>query len=197
MGPLETVKPWQSGQIQGVRRFRDRLYATGLRPLGDAIEPATRRLLHRTTRKVTRDVEALRFNTAISAMMELLNHLGELPDPLPREAARTLILLVSPFAPHVAEELWQKGGHDRAGTGTLAHEAWPTWDETLCQEDAVEIAVQVDGRVRGRAVLPRTASAEEARAAALAAAGVAPHVAGRTVKKLVYRPGEIVNLVVS
>jgi leucyl-tRNA synthetase len=196
MGPLETVKPWQSAQIQGVRRFRDRLYATGLRPLGDAIGPATRRLLHQTTRKVTRDIEALRFNTAISAMMELLNHLVELPDPLPREAVRTLVLLVSPFAPHVAEELWQKGGHDRAGSGTLAREAWPTWDETLCEEDTVEIAVQVNGRVRGRAVLSRTASAEEARAAALAAAGIAPHVAGRTVKKLVYRPGEIVNLVV-
>jgi leucyl-tRNA synthetase len=196
MGPLETVKPWQSAQIQGVRRFRDRLYATGLRPLGDAIDPATRRLLHQTTRKVTRDIEALRFNTAISAMMELLNHLRELPDPLPREAAKTLVLLVSPFAPHVAEELWQKGGHDLAGSGTLAHEAWPTWDETLCEEDTVEIAVQVNGRVRGRAVLSRTASAEEARAAALAATGIAPHVAGRTVKKLVYRPGEIVNLVV-
>jgi leucyl-tRNA synthetase len=196
MGPLETVKPWQSAQIQGVRRFRDRLYAMGLRPLGDAIDPATRRRLHRTTRKVTRDIEALRFNTAISAMMELLNHLGELPDPLPREAVRTLVLLVSPFAPHVAEELWQKGGHDRTGSGTLAHEAWPTWDETLCEEDTVEIAVQVNGRVRGRAVLPRTASAEEARAAALAATGIAAHVAGRTVIKLVYRPGEIVNLVV-
>ena len=196
MGPLETVKPWQSAQIQGVRRFRDRLYATGLRPLGDAIGPATRRLLHQTTRKVTRDIEALRFNTAISAMMELLNKLGELPDPLPREAVRTLVLLVSPFAPHVAEELWQKGGHDRAGSGTLAYEAWPTWDETLCEEDTVEIAVQVNGRVRGRAVLSRTASAEEARAAALAATGIAPHVAGRTVKKLVYRPGKIVNLVV-
>ena len=196
MGPLETVKPWQSAQIQGVRRFRDRLYATGLRPLGDTIDPATRRLLHQTTRKVTRDIEALRFNTAISAMMELLNHLGEGPDPLPREAVRTLVLLVSPFAPHVAEELWQKGGHDRAGSGTLAQEAWPTWDETLCEEDTVEIAVQVNGRVRGRAVLPRTASAEEARTAALAAPGIAAHVVGRTVTKLIYRPGEIVNLVV-
>jgi len=196
MGPLETVKPWQSAQIQGVRRFRDRLYTMGLRPLADAIDAATRRRLHQTTRKVTRDIGALRFNTAISAMMELLNHLGELPDPLPREAVRTLVLLVSPFAPHVAEELWQKGGHDRAGSGTLAHEAWPTWDDPLCEVDTIGIAVQVNGRVRGRMVLPRTASAEEARAAALAATGIAAHVAGRRVVKLVYRPGEIVNLVV-
>jgi len=197
MGPLEAVKPWQSSQIQGVRRFRDRLYVTGTRPLGDAIDESTRRLLHQTAKRVTRDVEALRFNTAVSGMMELLNHLSDLPNPLPREAVRTLILLVSPFAPHVAEELWQRGGHDVERTGTLAYQAWPTWDEALCQEDTVEIAVQVNGRVRGRVVLPHTASAEAARTAALGADGVAPHVAGRTVRRFVYVPGKIVNVVVA
>ena len=109
---------------------------------------------------------------------------------------RTLILLVSPFAPHVAEELWQRGGHD-ADASTLAYEPWPTYDEALCVDDEIEIAVQVNGKVRGRVVLPRPASADEARAAALAADGVAPHVAGRTVKKFVYVPGKIVNIVVS
>src|SRR5207245_2765948 len=79
MGPLEAVKPWQSSQIQGMRRFRDRLYATGMRPLDDAIGESTRRLLHQTAKRVTRDVEALHFNTAISGMMELLNHLSDLP----------------------------------------------------------------------------------------------------------------------
>jgi leucyl-tRNA synthetase len=196
MGPLEAVKPWQSSQIQGVRRFRDRLYATGTRPLGDAMDESTHRLLHQTAKRVTRDVEALRFNTAISGMMELLNHLSDLPDPLPREAVRTLILLISPFAPHVAEELWRRGGHDVERAGTLAYQAWPTWDEALCQEDTVEIAVQVNGRVRGRVVLPYTASAEAARRAALGADGVAPHVAGRTVSKFVYVPGKIINVVV-
>ena len=196
MGPLEAVKPWQSSQIQGVRRFRDRLYATGIRPLGDAIDESTRRLLHQTAKRVTRDIEALRFNTAISGMMELLNHLSDLPDPLPREAVRTLILLVAPFAPHVAEELWQTGGHDVERTGTLAHRAWPTWDEALCQEDTVEIAVQVNGRVRGRVVLSHAASAEAARTAALSADGVASHVAGRPIRKFVYVPGKIVNVVV-
>jgi leucyl-tRNA synthetase len=196
MGPLGAVKPWQSSQIQGVRRFRDRLYTTGMRPLGDAIDEPTRRLLHQTAKRVTRDIETLRFNTAISGMMELLNHLGDLPDPLPREAVRTLILLVSPFAPHVAEELWQRGGHDVERTGTLGHEAWPTWDEGLCQEDSVEIAVQVNGRVRGRVVLSRTASEDAARTAALGADGVAPHVADRALKKFVYLPGKIINVVV-
>jgi leucyl-tRNA synthetase len=81
-------------------------------------------------------------------------------------------------------------------TGTVAYQAWPTWDEALCQEDTVEIAVQVNGRVRGRVVLPYTASAEAARRAALGADGVAPHVAGRTVSKFVYVPGKIINVVV-
>ena len=196
MGPLEAVKPWQASQIQGVRRFVDRLYATGMRPLSDGIDEPIRRLLHQTTKSVTRDIETLRFNTAISSMMELLNHLSDLPDPLPREAVRALILLVSPFAPHVAEELWQRGGHDVERAGTLAHQAWPTWDEMLCQEESVEIAVQVNGRVRGRVVLARTASADAARMAALDADGVAPHLAGRTLKKVVYVPGKIVNVVV-
>ena len=197
MGPVEAVKPWQASQIQGVRRFRDRLYATGMRPLSDGIDEPTRRLLHQTAKRVTRDIEALRFNTAISAMMELLNHLSDLADPLPRQAVRTLILLVSPFAPHVAEELWQRGGHDLERRGTLAHEAWPTWDEVLCQEDSVEIAVQVNGRVRGHVVLSRTASEDAARTAALGADGVGAHLAGRTVRKIVYVPGKIVNVVVS
>jgi len=196
MGPLEAVKPWQASQIQGVRRFRDRLYATGMRPVGDGIDELTRRLLHQTVKRVTRDVEALRFNTAISAMMELLNRLSDLPDPLPREAVRTLILLVSPFAPHVAEELWQRGGYDVEQAGTLAHQAWPTRDEALCREDSVEVAVQVNGRVRGHVVLSHTASEAAARTAALNADGVRAHLAGRTVRKVVYVPGRVVNLVV-
>jgi len=196
MGPLEAVKPWQASQIQGVRRFRDRLYATGMRPVCDGIDELTRRLLHQTVKRVTRDVEALRFNTAISVMMELLNRLSDLPDPLPREAVRTLILLVSPFAPHVAEELWQRGGHDVEQAGTLAHQAWPTWDEALCREDSVEIAVQVNGRVRGHVALSRTDSEDAARTAALNADGVGAYLAGRTVRKVVYVPGKVVNVVV-
>jgi len=196
MGPLEAMKPWQSSQIQGVRRFRDRLLATAARPLGDVAASATQRLRHRTVKKVTRGIEGLRFNTAISSMMELLNHLAALPDPLPRDAVRTLILLVSPFAPHVAEELWQRGGHDVEGQGTLAHVPWPAWDEALCEDDQVELAVQVNGRVRGRVVLSPTASPAEARAAVLAAQDIAAIIGGRMIDKFIYVPGKIVNIVV-
>ncbi len=191
MGPLEAVKPWQKAQIQGVVRFRDRLWAVCGRDAVDGIDEETRRIVHKTIRKVTRDVEAMAFNTAISAMMVLVNHLTALPE-LPREAACALVLLVAPFAPHVAEELWLKLGHPTS----LALEPWPTWDEALCVEDVVEMAVQVNGKVRGKVRLSRTAGEDEAREAALAAEGVAAFTAGKAVRKLIYVPGKIVNLVV-
>jgi len=191
MGPLEAVKPWQSSQIQGVVRFRDRLYSILTRPLTDTIDDATRRLLHRTIKKVGEDVEHLSFNTAISAMMVLLNHLGSFKD-VPKEAAQGLALIVSPFAPHVAEEIWHSWGHDRS----ISLEAWPSFDPALCVDDVLEMAVQVNGKVRGRVTLSVKASENEAREAALAADGVSPYTSGKTIKKFIYVPGKIVNLVV-
>ncbi len=158
MGPLEDVKPWQMSQIQGVVRFRDKLWALGQRPAADGIDEATKRLLHKAIKKVTGDVEALAFNTAISAMMVLTNQLAAL-EAVPREAMRALTLLVAPFTPHLAEELWHLQGHAES----LAHEPWPTWDEALCVDDVVEMAVQVNGKVRGRVTLPRAANEDDAR----------------------------------
>ncbi len=191
MGPLEEVKPWQMSQIQGVARFRDKLWALGQKLASDEIDEGTKRLVHKTIKKVTGDVEGMAFNTAISAMMVLANHLGGLP-VVPREAMRALTLLVSPFAPHLGEELWHLQGHEKS----LAHEPWPTWDEALCVDDVVEMAVQVNGKVRGRVTLPRAAGEDEARAAALAAEGVGAHTAGKAVKKFIYVPGKIINIVV-
>jgi leucyl-tRNA synthetase len=191
MGPLEAVKPWQTAQIQGMVRFRDRLFATLTRPLGGEMTDETRRLMHKTIKKVTLDIEGLAFNTAITAMMVFLNHLTGLSEP-PREAAHTLILLVSPFAPHVGEELWRLTGHERS----LAHEAWPAYDEALCIDDVIELAVQVNGKVRGHVKLSRGASEGDARAAALEVPGVQQFTAGKQVKKFIYVPGKIVNVVV-
>ncbi len=191
MGPLEEVKPWQMSQIQGAVRFRDKVWALGQRPGTDAIDDATRRLLHKTVKKVTSDVDAMAFNTAISAMMVLANHLADQKE-VPRAAMAALTLLVSPFAPHLGEELWRLQGH----TESLAREPWPTWDEALCVDDVIEMAVQVNGKVRGRVTLPRAASEGDARAAALAAEGVGAHTAGKQVKKFIYVPGKIINLVV-
>jgi leucyl-tRNA synthetase len=191
MGPLEAVKPWQSSQIQGVVRFRDRVWAACTKPVVEASDDETRRLVHRTIQKVTSDVEALSFNTAISAMMVLTNHLTGLP-AIPREAAEALTLLLAPFAPHLCEELWKRLGHDES----LAHHAWPSFDPALCVDDVVELAVQVNGKVRGRVRLARDASEADAKAAALAAEGVAAFTDGKSVKKFVYVPARIVNLVV-
>lgn len=191
MGPLEAVKPWQMDQIQGVARFRDKVWALGQRPTTDAIEEPTRRLLHKTLKKVSGDIESLAYNTAISAMMVLANHLTELA-AVPREAMRAFALILSPFAPHLGEELWRLLGSETS----LAHEPWPTWDEALCIDDVIEMAVQVNGKVRGRVTLSRVASEDDAKRAALAADGVGAFTAGKTVKKFIYVPGKIVNIVV-
>ncbi len=191
MGPLEAVKPWQSSQIQGVVRFRDRVWAACTRPVADAIDDETRRLLHKAVQKVTKAIETLSFNTAISTLMIFTNHLSSAAT-LPREAAEKLVLMLSPFAPHIAEELWSRLGHD----GTLAHEPWPTFDEALCIDDVIEMPVQVNGKVRGHVKLDRTATQDAAVAAAVAVEGVKAFVEGKSIKKVVFVSGRILNLVV-
>jgi leucyl-tRNA synthetase len=194
MGPLEQTKPWQTLGIEGVRRFLDRVWnvCTGeLSREPAAYDAATRRAVHKTVKKVGDDIEAMRFNTAISAMMILVKHLGALA-VVPFEAARALVLIVSPFAPHLGEELWERLGNP----DSLAYEAWPTYDPALVKDDVVEIGVQVNGKLRGVIQLAVDATADEARAAAIAEANVSAHVAGKNVKKLVYVPGKIVNFIV-
>ncbi|MFO0586161.1 MAG: leucine--tRNA ligase [Polyangiaceae bacterium] len=192
MGPLEAVKPWQTSQVSGVVRFRDRLYTAVTKSVpGAQMGDDTKKLLHRTIKKVSQDIDAMAFNTAISAMMVYTNHLLSLAE-VPRDAALPLVLLVSPFAPHLGEELWRQTGH----TESLAYEPWPTWDEALCVDDVVELAVQVNGKVRGKVTLAKAASEPDARAAALAVPSVASFTDGKQIKKFVYVPGKIVNLVV-
>jgi leucyl-tRNA synthetase len=191
MGPLEQVKPWQTSGIQGVRRFLDRVMAVATGELGDKVDKETQKLVHKTIRKVTSDIENLRFNTAVSAMMILTRHLSE-QKPAPREGVRALVLLLSPFAPHIGEELWQRLGNARS----LAYEPWPTFDEELCRDEVVEIAVQVNGRVRGRIQIAPDAGEDEARRAAEAEPNVKAFVAGKTIQKFLYVPGKIVNLLV-
>jgi leucyl-tRNA synthetase len=193
MGPIESVKPWQTSGIEGIRRFLDRVFLAVTGPLGDACGIETKRLLHKTIKKVGGDIEALRFNTAISAMMILINHLRAL-DPVPREAADALVLMVSPFAPHLGEELWQRLGH--TVPGTLTNEPWPTFDPALVLDDVVEMGVQVNGKLRGVIQLAHDASEDVARQAALADPKVKAHVEGKPLKKVIYVPGKILNFIV-
>jgi leucyl-tRNA synthetase len=198
MGPLEAVKPWQTRGVIGVRRFLERSWSSLAHAKQQAeqgsasLDDETLRLLHKTVKKVGEDIEALRFNTAVSALMILSNRLAELPQ-VPVDAARTFTLLLAPFAPHLAEELWERLG----GEQSLAHEPWPAFEAALTVDDLVEMGVQVNGKLRGRVKLRRDATEADVRAALAADPSVQSHVQGKTEKKFVYVPGRIINLVVA
>jgi leucyl-tRNA synthetase len=191
MGPLEQVKPWQTSGIEGVRRFLDRVWNVATGPLSDEYDEATKRHVHKTIQKVTHDIEAMRFNTAISAMMILVKQLAALP-AAPRDAVKALALILSPFAPHLGEELWERLG----AAESLAYAPWPAFDPELVKEDVVELGVQVNGKLRGVVQIAVDADEASAREAALAEPKVQAQVAGKTVKKLVYVPGKIINVIV-
>jgi leucyl-tRNA synthetase len=194
MGPLEQVKPWQTSGIEGVSRFLERVWNVATGPTSTdaaAYDEATRRLVHKTVKKVGGDIESLRFNTAISAMMILVRHLGGLK-AVPHDAAKTLALLLSPFAPHLGEELWERLG----GKGSLAYEPWPEFDPALVKDAEVEIGVQVNGKLRGTLTLAVDADEETAREAALAEPKVKTHLEGKTVRKFIYVKGKIANFIV-
>jgi leucyl-tRNA synthetase len=193
MGPLEQMKPWQTAGIQGVRRFLDKVEGVASREL-EAGEGTleTKKLVHRTVKKVGDDIDSLRFNTAVSSMMILVNHLAGLENP-PRGAVEKLVLCLAPFAPHLGEELWERLGH----APSVASAPWPAFEPALCEDDEREIGVQVNGKVRGRAMLAVTATEDEARKAGLSDPNVAKFIEGKTLRKVVYVPGKILNFIVS
>jgi leucyl-tRNA synthetase len=194
MGPLEQMKPWQTNGIEGISRFLERVWnvATGTITKDPAeYDDATRRLVHKTIQKVTHDIEALRLNTAVSAMMILVRHLGSLK-AVPYDAVRAIALLLSPFAPHLGEEIWQRLG----GAKTLAYEPWPEFDPALVRDETAEIGVQVNGKLRGTIKIAVDADEDTARSAALAEERVRAHVEGKTVKKFIYVKGKIVSFIV-
>ena len=192
MGPLEAVKPWQTSAIEGVRRFLDRTFNACTNLTDDAADDETNRLLHKTIKKVGEDIEGLRFHTAIAAMMVLVRHLNGLK-ATPRAVAKTFALILSPFAPHAGEELWQRLG----GATTLAYEPWPAFDPALVKDDVVDIGVQVNGKARGNVVIAVDADEETAKAAALADERVKAFTEGKTIKKVIYVKGRILNFIVA
>jgi leucyl-tRNA synthetase len=192
MGPFEQVKPWQTSGIQGVRRFLDRVHKLGTGPLvAAAADLETDKLVHRAIKKVTEDIEALRFNTAVSTMMILSNHLHGL-EQVPKQSLEALILCLSPFAPHLCESLWVELGHEPS----IGRQPWPTFDPALCVDDVVEIPIQVNGKVRGHITLHRDATEAQALELATIATGVPQHLQGKSLHKVAYVPGRIINLIV-
>ncbi|MBK8726678.1 MAG: leucine--tRNA ligase [Holophagaceae bacterium] len=192
LGPLEAVKPWSTGGIQGVARFLERSWALVQKPMtGEAPSGELLRSLHKTIRKVTEDIEALRFNTGISALMILLNELAK-ADPLPKEAVELHVRLLHPFAPHLAEELWETLGHPPS----LQAVPWPAYDPALCVDAAVTVAVQVNGKLRGKLTLPAGVAEADALQAAKADEGVVKWLEGKELVKTIWVPDKLVSFVV-
>jgi leucyl-tRNA synthetase len=199
MGPLVDTKPWSTRGVEGVHRFLSRSWRMIVGPDGSihpsvreaACTPDQERVLHQTIRKVTEDLEGLAFNTAISQMMIFVNEFLN-ADPRPRLAMETFVLLLSPFAPHIAEEFWQLLGHD----GTLAYHPWPAFDEAKTRTAEVEIAVQVNGKVRGKFGAAPDSPEELLRELALAEPGVRLHMAGKEIVRIVAVKNRLVNIVV-
>ncbi len=192
MGPLEVSKPWATAGLVGVSRFLERLWALSERPLA-ASEPSPElaKLLHKTIRKVTDDTATLNFNTAISAMMILSNELAKL-DTLPQQVWEAFIRLLSPYAAHLAEELWQKAG--KAPSVGLA--PWPAYDEALVRDDTAVIVVQVNGKVRDKFEAPAGTDKAELERLALAREKTREWISGKSLRKVIVVPDKLVNIVV-
>ena len=198
MGPLEASKPWNTRDVPGAQRFLNRVWRM---IVGDEDQRAlllegpadeqVEKSLHKLIAKVGQDIEAMKFNTAVAAMMEFVNTVFKARRIAQNQAER-FVLVLSPFAPHIAEELWRRLGHEES----LAYEPWPTYDENMIAEDTVELAVQVNGKLRGRISVPADASQDDCVAAALAEPKVAAAVEGKSIVKQIVVPGRLVNLVV-
>ncbi len=192
IGDFEKAAPWSGDSIRGANRFLERVWALSDHLLdGDEIRPALESAIHKTIRKVGEDIENLKFNTAIAAMMALLNEFGANGGANRAEYA-VLVQLLNPFAPHMTEELWEMLGN----TETLAYAPWPVFDPAKCVEDTVEIAVQVNGKIRARINVGVNDDAATVLAAAKQQERVAPELEGKQLIKELYVPRKLVNLVV-
>jgi len=199
MGPLEAVKPWSIQGVQGVYRFLQKTWRmivdedTG--ELAEAVKevPAdetTLRLLNQTIRKVGNDIETFNFNTAISAMMIFANHLSS-QTVRPKSAVEKFILILAPFAPHIAEELWQRLGH----SDSLAYEPWPQYDEELAKEKEIELAVQVNGKIKDRIIVGAETDEEQIKQRVFASKKVMAAMAGKSARKIIVVKPRIVSII--
>jgi leucyl-tRNA synthetase len=199
MGPFTASKPWQTAGIAGVHRFLKRIWRLVIDEDGrlssriQASEDSADfvKALHKTVKKVTEDSDSLSFNTAISAMMELVNAAYK-ETAIMRPSAETIVLMLAPYAPHLAEELWEKLGHK----ASLANAAWPTYDPALTVEDSVVVSIQVNGKLRGTLTVGKTDAKDRVLAMAKEVESVQRHLEGKTLAKQIYGPGKIVNFVV-
>ena len=229
MGPLEAVKPWQTSQLSGVVRFRDRVYnvitsssASSVAASGPAVGSTGTTLastattttttagssetpknndnlklikeMNKIIKKVTNDIDNMNFNTAISALMIYTNTLTSIEDKsiIPLIALETLVLLIAPFAPHLAEECWSLLGH----THSLTYQKWPIYDESMCIDNTAVIAIQINGKTRGTIEVEKSLSQEDISTQALSQPIIIKYTTDKVIKKTIYVPGKILNYIV-
>ena len=197
MGPLDASKEWSTNGLDGARRFLDRVWRLLVNEDGTLTDKLTdetggplEKVYNQTVKKVTEDFEGMRNNTAISQLMVFINDSYKV-DKLPKAYIEGFLLLISPITPHLAEELWAKLGH----TETIAYAQWPTFDETKLTDDTVEVAVQINGKIRAKIVVAKDSTKEELEAAALADEDVKSWMEGKELKKIIAIPGRLVNIV--
>ena len=191
MGDYGSAAPWNESSMKGCKRFLERIADLTDIAKGEGVTPKLETAFHKTIKKVSLDIEDLKFNTAIASMMTLLNDIAAV-GTLTRDELMTLVRLICPFAPHLAEEMWEFMG----GEGLCSLAAWPEWDENKTIDSTVEVAVQINGKVRGTIALPVNCPKDEAIAAAKADEKIEAAIAGKTVVKEISVPNKIINIVV-
>ena len=193
IGDFEKAAPWSSAGIKGCRRLLERYWnLQNMLCEEEGLRPAMEGAFHKTIKKVSEDTENLKFNTAIAALMSLMNVISDKGD-ITKEELALFTLLLNPFAPHITEEVWELCS---LGKGMVAQQAWPEYDEAKCQDDTIEIVVQVCGKVRAKVTVPAGIGKEEALAAAKTEPKIAGEIQGKALVKEIYVPGKLVNLVV-
>jgi leucyl-tRNA synthetase len=208
MGPLEQMKPWSMRGVEGVARFLARVWRllmtenqAGEWELSSKIKPADpekaqQKILHATIKKVTEDIESFSFNTAISQMMIFVNAFTNV-ETIPLSAMRSFLVLLSPFAPHIASELWEKlKAKFSDAYSDITEQRWPDHDERLLAEDEVEIVIQINGKLRDRMKMSVLATEEDLRIAALSSPKIQDRIAGKTVRNVIVVPRKLINIVV-
>ena len=191
IGDFEKAAPWSQSSIKGSKRFLDKVWALANNIIEGGYRKEIEAEMHRTIKKVTEDIENLKMNTAIAALMALLNTIQS-TGAITREEFKTFIILLNPFAPHITEELWVNNGFD----GMLNATQWPKYDEAKCVDSTVEIVIQINGKIKARINIPTDISSDEALAIAKENEAINKEISGKTIIKELYVPKKLVNIVV-
>ena len=192
MGDYEKAAPWSESSVKGCKRFVDRIWALQDKVVdSDEYSDKLRSLMHKTIKKVSDDIESMKFNTAIAAMMTLLNEIYNVGS-ITKKEFRDFLIILNPFAPHVTEELYQMIGCE----GVLDEQEWVTYDEALCKDDTIEIVCQINGKVKSKLTIPTDAAKDDVIALAKADEAIIKATEGKNIVKEIYVPNKLVNLVV-